>query len=120
MKQAILILTDGTQKEISPANGTNFTLQECYKLIGCDMIEIIRLADGRVMIIDEEGKFKDDFQINYVASKMFMQGRKSVYDTMQELKRIHGNRLIDATDGDFEGAETIVGNVIVCSPKMFK
>lgn len=34
-------------------------LDDYYRLIGCDMIEVITLADGREMIIDEEGKLKD-------------------------------------------------------------
>ena len=31
-------------------------LDDYYSLIGCDVIELIRLDDGREMIIDEEGK----------------------------------------------------------------
>ena len=56
---AVLINTDGTEFEVQPANGENFTLQEMYDMIGCSLVQMIYLADGNIMWLDEEGKFKD-------------------------------------------------------------
>ncbi len=53
---ARLISTDGSERDIAPANGTDFTLEEMYAALGCDMIEIVYLLDDRIMVIDEEGK----------------------------------------------------------------
>ena len=56
---ARLISTDGNERNIEPTNGTDFTLEEMYAALGCDMIEIVYLLDDRIMVIDEEGKLTD-------------------------------------------------------------
>lgn len=56
---ATLIKPNGTEEILTPANhAEGFGLKELYGILGCDMIETIGLRDGRIMIIDEEGKFK--------------------------------------------------------------
>lgn len=40
---------------ITPANGTNFTLEELQGFVG-GYIQIISLGNGKVMVINEEGK----------------------------------------------------------------
>lgn len=79
--------------EIEPKNGTDFTLEECYKHIGCDMVELVNLRDGRILIVDEEGLLKSDFVVNHEASKLARKARAS---------------------------EGIVGNAILCPEEMFK
>ena len=54
-----LYKTDGTQEEVNPSNGKNFTLDELYKLLDCDTIEVIYLQEETkpkdlIMIGDEE------------------------------------------------------------------
>ena len=57
--RAYLLKTDGTETAIEPRNGTDFTFEELYPIMECDMIEIIRLPDGRIMLLDEEGNWSD-------------------------------------------------------------
>jgi len=60
---AQLLRFDGTSETIVPADlASGFSLDELYTLIGCEMIETIYLDDGGVMVIDEEGKLRDDFR----------------------------------------------------------
>lgn len=76
--EAVLLKVDGSRTVVIPENGTNFTLDELYALIGCDMIGAARSqATGKIgqarrnyiLIIDEEGKCKADWQINRSASE---------------------------------------------------
>ena len=53
---ATLITTDGTTRDVKPDNGTDFSLDELYALIGCQMVEVVYLPDGRTLWFDEEGK----------------------------------------------------------------
>jgi len=57
---ATLYTTDGKQREVQPKNGTDFQLDELYKLLGCEMIEFVvpRSQPGCILIIDEEGKLR--------------------------------------------------------------
>jgi len=55
---ATLYTTDGKQHEVKPRNGTDFQLDELYKLIGCEVIEVVAVEGDRLLIIDEEGKLK--------------------------------------------------------------
>lgn len=74
---ARLIDTDMTNVEVKPENGRDFKLEELYKLLDCEMIEIIHLGghfDGQIMIIDEEGKLTGK-QRNRVATDIFMVDR---------------------------------------------
>ena len=56
---ATLIKTDGTETTITP-KGKKFVFKgELYPLLATDMIQVIRLADGRWMLMDEEAKLKN-------------------------------------------------------------
>jgi hypothetical protein len=53
---AWLLTTDGAAVEIYPKNGrTSFTLQELQHYVG-GYIEAVYMQDGRVLIVNEEGK----------------------------------------------------------------
>lgn len=57
-KSAKIIYTDKEAEDYTPKNGKTFELDELQGIVdGC--IEIIRLNDGRMIIVDEEGKSKD-------------------------------------------------------------
>ena len=57
-KSAKIIYTDKEAEDYTPKNGKTFALTEMQEIVdGC--IEIIRLNDGRVIIVDEEGKSKN-------------------------------------------------------------
>ena len=57
-KSAKIIYTDKEAEDYTPKNGKTFELDEMQGIVG-GYIEIINLKDGRMMIIDEEGKSKD-------------------------------------------------------------
>lgn len=55
---ATLLKADGSSTEVSPKNGKDFSLEELYSLIGCELVELVQLPKGRTMWLDEEGKLK--------------------------------------------------------------
>lgn len=50
-----LIVPGKDDVDAVPANGTDYTLEECYKLLSCDLIEVVELPKGRILIVNEEG-----------------------------------------------------------------
>ena len=57
-KSAKIIYTDKEEEDYTPKNGKTFELDELQGIVG-GWIEIIRLKDGRIIVIDEDGKSKD-------------------------------------------------------------
>ena len=57
-KSAKIIYTDKGAEDYTPKNGKTFALTEMQEIVG-GYIEPIRLNDGRVIIVDEDGKSKD-------------------------------------------------------------
>ena len=57
-KSAKIIYTDKEAEDYTPKNGKTFGLTEMQEIIG-GYIEPIRLNDGRMIIVDEDGKSKD-------------------------------------------------------------
>lgn len=53
---AQLIKASGETATVAPKNGHSFTLEELQELVG-GYIENVYLDDGRIMIVNEEGKF---------------------------------------------------------------
>jgi hypothetical protein len=54
---ATLIFEDGSAKDIRPADlKQGFTLTELYAALGCDVVEAVRLRNGRILVVDENGK----------------------------------------------------------------
>lgn len=51
-----------------PKNGKDFKLDEVQALVG-GYVELIRLADGRLMLVDEDGRFKR-LAMNDAASRL--------------------------------------------------
>lgn len=74
---ATLIRTNGFQEEVHPANGKSFTLREVQTLIG-GYIEIVHTKDGKLLVVDEEGKLKNK-PINHVATTFY---RYAFHDTI--------------------------------------
>jgi len=91
--KAQVIKANGTVTEVEPSNGTDFSLAEMYEHTGCNMIQIVASKDGRMIIVDEEGKMNGK-QINKKAT--------DIYE--------HGNH---------PGWE-IVGDALVCNPSQVK
>lgn len=70
---ATLFRTNGIQEEVLPTTGRAFTLAELQTLVG-GYIEIVYTHDGKVMVVDEEGKLKGK-ALNYVATTHYRFGR---------------------------------------------
>jgi len=67
---ATLFRTDLTSEEITPKNGSDFSLEELYELLDCDSVEVVPLTKFNSIIVDEEGKLKDK-ECNIYASKIY-------------------------------------------------
>ena len=57
-KSARIIYTDKEAEDYTPKNGKTFALTEMQEIVG-GYVEPIRLNDGRIIIVDEEGKSKN-------------------------------------------------------------
>lgn len=114
---ALLIPADDNKpvQALSPKNGTNFSLEELYQLLECDCVESVMLVDGRIMLIDEEGKFSKER--NERATRLA--GFVSPKQLITEMLRLQnaGIEVIGArpriTDLDDE-ADFIAGDVLIC------
>lgn len=74
-RSAELLRVDGTRTPITPKNGVNFQFTgEAYDLIGTDMIEVVSTRDGRLLLIDENGKLRDDATVNKAATALYQYG----------------------------------------------
>jgi hypothetical protein len=65
---AQIIKETGIIQEVEPANGQDFTLEECQSIAGGDS-EVITLDDDRLMILAEEGKIMK-FPFNRLATNL--------------------------------------------------
>lgn len=94
---ATLMKIDGTTQEVFPQDKKRgFTLEELYKLVGgnCRLIEAPGpFADGRLMIMDEEGKLNGQ-ELNVEASRKF-------YEELGYPEMIMGN-VIMVDDKEFQ------------------
>ena len=92
---AQIIKTNGEVIETQPKNGTDFSLEELQAIVehkvgnvSYHYIEIINLRDGRIMVINDEGKL--------IGCEM---NRKATYIFMQS----------------FGAFDIVVGNVLLCN-----
>lgn len=87
---------DGVTR-ITPANGLVFELGELYGWLECDLVEVVELLDGDILIIDEEGKLKEDTVINPMATQLYW-----------------------AAHPELAGKDIIVGKAVFCNTLMFQ
>ena len=66
---AEIIRANGERKLVEPMNGKDFQLSELQKVVG-GFIEIVRTKDGRLMVINEEGKL-EGLPINELATELY-------------------------------------------------
>lgn len=90
IKSAKIVYPDKESEDYTPKNGTAFELEEMQKIVG-GYIEVIRLKDGRLMIVNEEGLLHG-LPVNIEATNI--------------LRRDHST------------TQYIVGNAIVCDADM--
>ena len=78
---ATLYKTNGEEIEVAPRNKDfGFSLKEMYDLLECELIEIVSLCQGKIMVIDEEGKVKGK-KLNLFATAVF-QSETGVIDNI--------------------------------------
>lgn len=68
-----LLKATGERSDVSPARGAKLSLREMQALVG-GYIEILRLADGRLLVCNEEGKLRG-LPLNDVATELFQVDR---------------------------------------------
>lgn len=90
IKSAKIVYPDKDSEDYSPKNGRTFELEEMQKIVG-GYIEIVRLNDGRIIIVNEEG-LNLNLPVNIEATNI--------------LRR------------DYSTTQYIVGNAIVCDADM--
>lgn len=69
MDASFFYKTDGTYDWVNPRNEKFFTLEELQEYVG-GYIEIVRLNNESVMVINEEGK-TNGLPINPIATQMY-------------------------------------------------
>jgi len=116
---ALFIKSTGETEKVLPENGKDFQLSELYDLLGCSCIDTLPLADGQVMVIDDEGKLSPDHDINVTATLLFRQGRMNYHELREFMKSLmeSGTNIIDARI--VKGEDYIAGDVLVCSQDEF-
>ena len=86
-----------TPQPVSPRNGRSFKLAELYQLLDCQLVDVVRLTPELILIIDDEGKFRNPAYLNLLATYLWHQHVPAA-----------------------RGVDSIVGRVILCHDKQFK
>lgn len=68
---AKIIKSDGTERNVEPRNGGDFSLSEMQRIVG-GFIEIVTLKDGQLMVVNEEGMLLE-MPYNQKASELYGQ-----------------------------------------------
>lgn len=87
----------GVAQPVNPRNGRSFKLAELYELLECDLVDVVRLTDELILIIDDESKFKQPCVLNLAATYLWYQHVPAA-----------------------RGVDSIVGRVILCHDSQFK
>ncbi|QJX47845.1 hypothetical protein HMJ29_13185 [Hymenobacter taeanensis] len=82
---------------VSPRNGRSFKLAELYQLLDCRTVDVVRLSSELILIIDDEGKFRNPCYLNVLATHFYHQ------------------HIPEA-----RGVDVVVGRVILCHDKQFR
>ncbi len=75
MKKATIYQAAGAIRKVEPENGTDFSLGELQRIVG-GCIEIIYLNDGRLLIVNEEGKLRN-LKTNWRATQLYRKNRRT-------------------------------------------
>lgn len=67
--QAFLYKSDGEIVPVLPKNGVSFTLKE-LSLFVRGYIQVLSLKDGRLMVLNEEGKLYKNNKVNTTATNL--------------------------------------------------
>lgn len=86
---------------VHPANGRSFRLAELYRLLDCELVDVVRLTDELILIIDDEGKFKSPAYLNLLATYLWHQHQETPL-------------------GHARGVDAIVGRAVLCHDSQFR
>jgi hypothetical protein len=106
---AIVLYPNGETKEVQPRNGTDFQLDELQSFVE-GHIEIVPLPDGRIMVINEEGRLLD-LPRNEQATQLAQLPSCEEIWKQKLIMQEAGYTVIDAT---LPGEPFIAGTVLVC------
>lgn len=115
--KAELIRPEGEIQLIAPKNNGWFTIRELQELIG-GYIEIVTIATGKAMVIDEDGTFKG-LPSNPRATELYRLGREFYKEHIERMRRIaerSGAFVVTIGSGSLE----VLGTVIVCDKSMLR
>ena len=84
-------------RPVSPQNGRSFKLAELYALLECQTVEVVRLTPELILIIDDEGKFRNPAYLNLLATYLWYQHQPEA-----------------------RGQDSIVGRALLCHDKQFR
>ena len=87
----------GEPQPVSPRNGRSFKLAELYELLDCRTVDVVRLSDELILIIDDEGKFRTPCYLNLLATYLLYQYQPAA-----------------------RGVDSIVGRAMLCHDKQFR
>ena len=82
---------------VQPANGRCFALEELYKMLDCDTVEVVRLTPELILITDENSKLRQPAYLNLLASYLW-----------------------HAHQPEARGVDCIVGRAIYCHSSQFE
>ena len=82
---------------INPANGRSFKLAELYPLLDCRLVDVVRLTDELILIIDDESKLRTPAYLNLLATYLWHQYQPAA-----------------------RGVDCIVGRAILCHDSQFR
>ena len=71
---ATIIDVNGEEREVKPKNGSDFKLDELYKLLGCTIIEIVATNDDRIMVVNGDPIDVKEFIVNKKATELYWFG----------------------------------------------
>lgn len=97
MKKPRILKTDGTEVEVTPKNGKDFTLDELYAIVGTNdpMIQIVPLrSKGEILVCHDNG----------IAMGLPPNDNATMYCAVDV----------------YLGPQGIVGDVLICPPNMIE
>jgi Domain of unknown function (DUF3846) len=110
---ALILRTDGSEEEVSPASGRTFSLEELQTIVGegtdegRGYIEIVPCKDKKhIIVLNEEGKLLG-LPINARASELA--------DLDRLRKAMESTLIVVGDDDPLHGPDVIVGTVLMCA-----
>lgn len=104
MEETVYVLLDGEEVKVEKVNDEDISLKEMYRLINCDLVELVRLTDNINIWVDEEGLLKsgnvvteiisDDMKIKLAGKILFLKedkDGKSIGLNSEDIKFLNSN-----------------------------